>query len=199
MKYLRCMTPAEDMRNRQGMTLVEMMVSVSIFTVILGVMFSFLLGSSNSYSETRERVRFQQSMRAVISLVSSEIRSVGCDPGMAGFENFTVASNVQMRCQMDLNGDKDVTDVDPDEDVFYVFDAATGELSRDGGGGPIVILRDIDNLTFSYFDSDGTALAGFPLNAADRSLVRFVGIAISGETASGDLVNFETRITLRNG
>jgi len=70
MKSLKAGIPVKDMCNRQGLTLVEMMVSVSIFTVILGVMFSFLLGYSGSYNNTREKVRFQQSMRAVVSLVS---------------------------------------------------------------------------------------------------------------------------------
>jgi prepilin-type N-terminal cleavage/methylation domain-containing protein len=199
MKNIKATMPCQDMVNRQGLTLVEMMVSVSIFTVILGVMFSFLIGYSGSYNDTRDKVRFQQSMRAVISLVSSEVRSVGCDPTQAGFENFTVASTVQMRCQMDLNGDADVTDNSPDEDILYSFDAGTGQLSRDDGGGPIVILRDIQNLSFSYFDGTGGSLAALPLNAVDRSLVRFVGITIDGETSSGEPVNYSTRITIRNG
>ncbi len=199
MSRIISVNPMSEMQNRQGMTLVEMMVSVSIFTVILGVMFSFLLGSSNSYNDTRERVRFQQSMRAVISLVSSEIRSIGCDPTQVGFENFTVASSAQIRCQMDLNGDSDVTDTNPDEDILYSYNAGTGELSRDDGNGPIVILRDIQDLKFTYFDGNGISLTGLPLNALDRSLVRFVGIAIDGETSAGEPVNYSTRITLRNG
>jgi len=191
--------PLHEMQNRQGMTLVEMMVSVAIFTVVLGVLFSFLLGSSGSYNDTREQVQFQQSLRAVISLLSTEIRSIGCDPTQAGFENFTVANNVQLRCQMDLNGDADVTDFSPDEDILYSFNSATGELSRDDGNGAIVILRDIQNMTFSYFDGNGTNLASLPLNAVDRALVRYVGIAIAGQTSSGATINYSTRVTLRNG
>jgi len=104
-----------------------------------------------------------------------------------------------MRCQMDLNGDSDVTDTNPDEDVLYSFNAGTGELSRDDGSGPIIILRDIQNLTFTYFDGNGTGLQSLPLSALDRSLVRFVGIDIDGETSAGEPVNYSTRITIRNG
>mgnify|MGYP003845206375 CR=1 FL=1 len=56
--------------DRKGLTLSELMISLAIFGVIMGVMFSFLTGARNSYSETRERAQYQQSMRAIMSLVT---------------------------------------------------------------------------------------------------------------------------------
>ena len=40
-------------RNRHGMTLVELMISLSIFGIVMGVIFGFLTGARNSYEETR--------------------------------------------------------------------------------------------------------------------------------------------------
>ena len=54
--------------NRHGFTMVELMVSLAIFGVVMGVVFGFLVGARNSYQDTRERVQYQQSMRAVMSL-----------------------------------------------------------------------------------------------------------------------------------
>lgn len=181
------------------MTLVELMISLAIFGVVMGVIAGFLTGARNSYQETRERAQYQQSMRAVISLVTREIRSTGCDPREAGFERVAVASTATMRCAMDLNGDGDVTDTAPDEDVTYTFNAGTGELTRTDFVNSMVILRGLNDVTFRYFDRTGTVLGGVPLNALDRSLVRYVEMTMDGETRYGEPVSYTTRVALRNG
>lgn len=185
--------------DRRGMTLVEMMISVSIFAVVLGVVMGFMTTSGRSYSATRERVQAQQSMRAVVSLVTKELRSTGCDPNSVGFDRFLLADSDALRCQMDLNGDSDVTDTSPDENVTYSFNAATGELSRDGGSGAIVILRGLTNVTFTYRDGEGNVLGALPLNAADRFEVRYVDLSITGQTDNGEPVDYTARVALRNG
>ncbi len=181
------------------MTLVEMMISITIFAVVLGVVMGFMTTSGRSYSATRDKVQYQQSLRAVISLLTKEIRSTGCDPNSAGFDRFVLADNTVLRCQMDLNGDADVTDFTPDESVTYSYNPATGELSRDNGTGAIVILRGITNLTFTYLDQDGNVLGAVPLSATDRFLVRYVDLNIRGETDNGEPVDYTSRVALRNG
>jgi prepilin-type N-terminal cleavage/methylation domain-containing protein len=183
--------------DRQGLTLSELMISLAIFGVIMGVMFSFLTGARNSYSETRERAQYQQSMRAIMSLVSREIRSAGCDPTEAGFDYFAIADDTQLVCRMDLNGDADFADIGPDENVSYSF--AAGNLVRNNGSGDQVILRGVQNLTFTYFDATGNPLGAIPLSAANRALVRFVGVNIQGLTDQGEPVTYTTRVALRNG
>lgn len=185
--------------DRRGMTLVEMMISITIFAVVLGVVMGFMTTSGRSYTATREKVQYQQSLRAVISLLTKEIRSTGCDPANVGFDRFVLADNNTLRCQMDLNGDSDVTDLTPDESVIYDFDPATGELSRDNGTGAIVILRGVTNVTFTYLDQDGNVLGAVPLNATDRFLIRYVDLNISGETDTGEPVDYTSRVALRNG
>lgn len=183
--------------DRRGLTLSELMISLAIFGVIMGVMFGFLSGARSSYGDTRERAQYQQSMRAVMSLVTREVRSTGCDPNEVGFDYFAVADATQMTCRMDLNGDSDFTDIGPDENISYTF--AAGNLVRNNGTGDQVILRGVQNLTFTYFDAAGNELAAVPLSAANRALIRFVGINIQGETDRGEPVAYTTRIALRNG
>lgn len=184
---------------RAGMTLVELMISLAIFGIVMGVIFGFLNGSRNSYADTRTRVHYQQSMRAVVSLLTQEIRSAGCDPLSVGFDKVAIADDVQLRCQMDLNGDGFLTGTSPDELVTYSFIAGTGTLSRDGGAGAQVILRNLTNVEFRYFDGTGNQLAAVPLNATDRALVRYVEIDFDGESAGGEPVRYSTRVLVRNG
>ncbi len=187
------------MVNRRGFTLVEMMISLSIFGVVMGVVFAFMQGTSDSYDETRAKVHYQQSMRATVSLLTREIRSAGCDPGNSDFDSFFTADDNVLRCRADLNGDSDITDLNPDEDITYTFNAGTGEFSRNNGNENMVILRGLTNIQFTYLDVDGDVLGATPLNASDRALIRYVQILISGETDDGQPVDYQTRVLVRNG
>jgi len=185
--------------DRRGLTLTELMITLSIFGVIMAVMMGFLTGARNSYSDTRERAQYQQSMRAVMSLMSREVRSAGCDPAGAGFDTFTYADAVGVQYQMDLNGDSDVADTSPDETVAYIWQSGTGNLFRIAGGNVQVIMRGVTNMNFAYFDVNGAALVTTPLSATDRALVRHMNVTIEGETDRGEPVSYTTRVALRNG
>jgi prepilin-type N-terminal cleavage/methylation domain-containing protein len=186
-------------RRRAGMTLVELLVSLAIFAVISAVVIGFLTGSRHTYENTSDRAGYQQSLRAVFSLITREVRSAGCDPAEVGVDRFPLAAADALRCQMDLDGDGNTADVSPDEDITYTFQAGDGELRRTTLSGDQTILRGVQAVTFSYFDADGNLLAAMPLSAADRREVRYVGIAITGETPNGEPVTYSTRVLVRNG
>lgn len=186
-------------RDRTGMTVVELLVSLAIFAVISAVVIGFLTGSRRTYEDTSDRAGYQQSLRAVFSLLTREIRSAGCDPAESGVDRFPLADADALRCRMDLDGDGNTADVSPDEDITYTFQAGDGELRRTTVNGDQTILRGVQAVTFSYFDGDGNPLAALPLSAADRREVRFVGITIAGETPHGEPVTYSTRVLVRNG
>ncbi len=183
---------------RAGMTLVELMVTLVIFGIIIGVVFGFLTEARQSYTSTRQKAQYQQGLRAVMSMVTREVRSAGCDPRGAGFERFPVASATQLQCRMDLNADTDVLDAGPDEDITYAFNAGTGELSRTVAGGTAVVLRGLTNLTFNYYDEDGVLMTALPLNATNRARIHAVDLVMDGVTAKDEPVSYTTRIAVRN-
>ncbi len=187
-----------ELGNRRGMTLVEMLVALSLFGIAMTVIFTFMINSRRSYSDISERVEYQQAMRAVMSLVSREVRSAGCDPTAINFTRFPVADLGQLQCRMDLDGDGVIEVVEPAEDVIYMYLPVTEELTRNSGSGAQTILRNITNLTFLYFDENGNQLGPVPLAASDRDLIRFVEIVIQGVSDRDEPVNYTTRILIRN-
>lgn len=183
--------------DRRGMTLVEMMVAISIFAVAMAVVFTFLVNSRRTYSDVSERVEYQQSLRSVISLMSREIRTAGCDPVDSGFERFAVADATRLQCRMDLDGNGAITVAEPAENVLYQW--AGGQLMRDNGGGAQVLLRNVTNLGFRYFDASGAALGPMPLGMAERSQIRWVEIVLAGLSDRDEPVTYTTRVLVRNG
>ena len=65
--------------DRKGMTMVEMMVALAIFAVVSTVVIGFLTSSRRTYNTTSDRAHYQQSLRAVFSLMTRELRSAGCE------------------------------------------------------------------------------------------------------------------------
>lgn len=184
--------------DRQGVTLIEMMVAVSAFAIIMAAVMGFVIEQGRSYDETRTRAQYQQGMRAVISMVSREIRSTGADPTDAGIVGLGLADALSFQCVMDLNGDGDGTDQDPDESITYIYNPGTGELTRNDGMAALVILRGLTTLQFRYYDETGAELASTPLNAVDREAVRYIQLDIQGEAADYETVEYSSRIALRN-
>lgn len=195
MKICRCTIPNPD---RRGMTLIELMISVTIFTLVMAAVMTFMVQSRRSYSDTSDRIHYQQGLRAVVSMMTRELRSAGCDPTEVGFDEFTLASTIGLQCRMDLNGDSDVLDNSPDETVTYNYNAGQQELWRNDGVNNMVVLRDVTNVVFRYFDENGVELVNTPLNAVDRDRVRSVAVTLAGETESGEPVDLTSRIVLRN-
>jgi prepilin-type N-terminal cleavage/methylation domain-containing protein len=195
------MTSMNSKRNldRRGLTLTELMITLSIFGIIMAVVMGFVTGARNSYSDTRERAQYQQSMRAVLSMMTRELRSAGCDPSGAAFDALRIADVDLMQCQMDFNGDSDTVDMAPDEMVAYLTMDGSDSLWRVAPSGVQAIMQGITRLEYTYFDETGAQLATVPLNATDRAAVRHVNITIEGETDRGEPVSYTTRVTLRNG
>jgi prepilin-type N-terminal cleavage/methylation domain-containing protein len=194
--------PAQTPRasgHRAGMTLVEMIVALAIFAVVTTVVIGFLTDSRRTYSSTSDRAHYQQSLRAVLSLLTREIRSAGCDPVGVGFDGIAMATDTSLRCRMDLNDDGNTLGVSPDEDITYVWDPAAAELQRTTIAGTQIILRDVQRVQFSYFDRQGAALLATPLSPDDLARVRFVEITIEGVLRRGEPVEYTTRVHLRNG
>jgi prepilin-type N-terminal cleavage/methylation domain-containing protein len=184
--------------SRAGMTLVELMVAISMFAVVTTVIFTFLTNSRASYSDMSARVGFQQGARAVLGLMSTELRTSGCNATGAAFEKFAVAGAQTYECRMDLDASGGITVTEPAEDVTYTYDAGNRELLRNSGGGAQVVLRGVTALDFRYFDADGAELTARPLSAANRARIRSVQIDITGTTDRGEIARYVTRVNSRN-
>ena len=82
------------------------------------------------------------------------------------------------------------------EKVTYTFSSSAKTLTRTvGGAAADTALDNATGLTFSYFDSSGTALAATP---ADPTAIKEIQISLTTQGTGGDLRTMTSRVRLRN-
>lgn len=187
-------------RLSSGMTLVEVMITASILGVVLLVISGVFVSTSRLYSKTNQRAGVQMNSRQGISIMMTEIRQAGADPGdpPIGVLAIVDARQDTIHVRSDLDGDGAIQTTEPSEDVTYFFDSTAQAILRDPGSGPQVIVPNVTAMTLSYFDASNTQLNPMPLSAADAARVRSVGLTITSEDRDSGAMTLTTRIALRN-
>jgi len=188
------------LRSQAGMTLVEMLVGIGIFTVIAVTLSTILFSSTKLTSRTSRRANAQGNVRQAMSLMSTELRQAGADPSIpaAGIVAIVSADSVSVHIRADLNGDGVLQTAEPSEDVTYRYAPSTSELTRDPGTGASTVASDITSLELRYFDASNNRLTALPLSVADAALVRSVGIHLTAQDGDAHPISLDSRVTLRN-
>jgi prepilin-type N-terminal cleavage/methylation domain-containing protein len=187
-------------RPEAGFTLVELLVSLTIFAVVAVILGTVIVSSNRTQRQTTHRADVQGASRAALSLMSAELSQAGADPRVppTGIAAVSSADSTTVRVQADLNGDGVIQTTEPSEDVTYSYDASAKALLRNPGTGAAQVLINVTQLRFTYFDASDQPLTSLPLSASDRALVRSIGITFTCEENDSHPLSHSTKITLRN-
>jgi type IV pilus assembly protein PilW len=151
--------------NEQGFTIIELLVSMAVFLLAIGAIYSTFQTQHKSYLMQQEVAAMQQNLRAAMFYMQREIRMAGCDPlGTAGAGIFTANSD-SISFTEDVRGDSAGSDPDgalddPNENITYNLDDSDGdgiddELDRNNQ----TVAQNIDALNFVYLDANGIETA----------------------------------------
>jgi type IV pilus assembly protein PilW len=175
-------------RPSDGFSLAELLVSLAVLGLLLAGTFGILHGGLRAYDWGSARVEAQQSARAALERMVTELREAGYDPMGAGIEPITVATPDGVTFQRDLNGNGVV---DPTrERVTFVLRPGESVLRRDAGGGAQPLIEGVRRLRLTYFDR-----AGAPTTDASRVAAVRIHIEVG---ATGPTSIMETEVTIRN-
>lgn len=194
-----------DLRHRRpmqdaGFTLVELLVTLTILAVVVGLLTVIMLTSDRTHRRTLSRAEVQAAGRHTLSLMTTELRQAGADPRIppVGVTGVVSADSVTVRVRADLNANGTFQTTEPSEDVTYRYDADDGVLYRNPGAGEEEILAGITDMRFTYFDTADQPLTAMPLSAGDRALVHTIGVSMTCAANNSQPLTLTTRITLRN-
>jgi type IV pilus assembly protein PilW len=137
----------------EGFTVIELLISIAIFGVVIGSIFSFSIGQ-RKYLAVQEQISgMTQNARAAMDMITGEITVAGYRPtdGPAIVGIAYDASQLQIKADLDgLNGT-----AGPNEDITYSYDSSNKRIVRNTGGGNQPLAENVQSFTFDYLDDQG--------------------------------------------
>ena len=192
------------------MTVVELLVAVTLFTIFLGGALSFYLVHQRAMARGQEKIEVHQNARVALASVARELRMAGYDPDGVILEQTSPtaiqaadADTVTFLADVDVNGDLDR--------VTYrlagtnlVRETAPWNGSSFSVGASSEVANGIAGLSFEYFDDttpDNESIPT-PLGGADLERVRRITLGLVARrpsTADSDeIFVLRTDVTPRN-
>lgn len=119
-------TDKRDARDDHGFTLVELLISMTIFSVLMALIFGLFITILNQGSDNLARTRSVEQARLGISQIDRQVRSgnVILDPALDGITEAGVPPNYSLRVYTQENGD------DKCAQWRVIFDAPSEKFGR---------------------------------------------------------------------
>ena len=190
--------------DRQGFTLVELLIAMVISLIIMGLIYTVYRVYQHQYSNQSQVVEMQESIRSAMNFMMDDIRMAGYNPPNFSTAGIISATATSLNFTMDISnaagtatdGDGQISD---NENITFGFaagaDASPADGISDSGAAQFVmtngagasqpIVDDITAVEFLYTFSDGTTATApaAPYTVAD---IRSVTIALLARTKSPD-------------
>lgn len=182
--------PSES--RQMGFTLVELLVSLVIFSVVITAIYTSYLTQQKTYLAQTQVTAMQQNIRAGMYHLERELRMAGFDPHNTAKAGFLVAKSNELQISADLNEDGNLLkdggpSFDTNENIHYAIIENT--LKRKSGIGTFQPLAEyIDVIDLVYLDEDNDVLnpdlGDVPAN--DLKKIRSVQITMVARTEKPD-------------
>jgi prepilin-type N-terminal cleavage/methylation domain-containing protein len=186
-------------RPEAGFSLIELLISMVVTLVILGVAILTYSGGMKSREEENGRTDALTSAQAALNVMSREIANSGF--GLTSNGIVIADSDAdRIRVRANLSAD-DLTTDDESEDVTYFYDAESQSILRfDPISGTSAVINRVSRVSFEYFNwGDVATVYTVPTSQTSQVRIRlWVELADAAGQPINDRVEFASRVTLRN-
>lgn len=192
--------------NRNGFTLVELMMAIVIFTIALGAIYKVFASVQKSITINEVNARMMKDLRTSIGFMESDIRMAGLDRFGSAGAGIEEATSTSLRFTADRNIDgviniADLSDGLQESDferITYSYDAPGRRLRQCLSEGTTnaweTVTEGVNDFSFRFFDASNNLMV-FPI--VDTSLIRQVEITLSIELPAGIEGKISRTITKR--
>jgi type IV pilus assembly protein PilW len=167
-----------------GFSMIEMVLVLAAVAVMFGAIYAGFERLNRAYAAENVKAGTQQSARIGVEMMVQDIRLAGLNPlGTAGAGIVADPTSTRLRFTADLNFDGDIND--PSEDITYDLSGTTlRQTNVNVDPNPEILMENVSDLTFTYFDDAGNAIPAANL-AARRLDIRTIGIALTIDRPAG--------------
>ena len=144
---LTSMVSRKHLRSERGFTMIEMLVSISILSVVMAAMFAFLWGASKYWQSGQDVSDVTENARLGLNRMTRELKQ-GSVVNLADEINNKVVFTVNFG------------DGDGDETVTYGFTPGTGGdegfvwRTSSAGSQPVTLVNNVDAAKFVFYGND---------------------------------------------
>ena len=190
--------------NKDGFSLVELLIVLLIISVISGAIYSVFSYSNLSYTQQNVSAEVQQKLRAAMEIIIQDIRTAGLDPTASGVFGIEHADEQKLRFTSDsidtgLGEFNGVIDDNNSERMTYVFESnqLTQTLYENTANEiSLPLIQDVNSLKFSYTDADGNDL-GCPVDPNKLKDIRAIEISLTLNQPAGRKERITRSLTKR--
>jgi type II secretory pathway pseudopilin PulG len=162
--HMTCTRAPHTLRARRGgHTLLELVTVIAVAGVIAGVIAPPLAQGLRLQNSATVRGALLQEGRSALERLTRELRETPYDAAATDAPAITLADATAIDCQ----------------DQSYRLTGTTLERCAAGASTWYPLAKHVSAATFSYYDQDGNALAATPLSAANRALIRRIGVDVT--------------------
>lgn len=168
-------------RHRNGLTLIELLISVMLISVMLGAIWMIYGTGTKVFYSQASRYDIKEQINSAFTTMARELRQA---------LSITAATATSVTFTADLDSDG------ANETIQYAWAGTAGApLNRVEGASTKTLVRSINSLAFSYYaeNSNITPLS-FPVTVGQIKLVAFDATAVKGS----ETFRLRTKVYLRN-
>jgi len=180
-------------RNK-GFTLIELMVAMVVSIIVVAAIYSVYVSQTRVQITHEITLELQESLRAALSIMASEIRTAGADPRESAGAGILKAKADELWFTRDVTGGDidgrptfDGTTDNPSENIRYRI-CPDGHLGRDIQGNDNdndleILLDNVGALNFVYLDRNDD-----PINDPNDNIekIRSITVTILAESGQSD-------------
>ncbi|MBF0103486.1 MAG: prepilin-type N-terminal cleavage/methylation domain-containing protein [Desulfobacterales bacterium] len=179
------MNKNESYKNvHQGFTMLELLISITLSGLVMASVFSIYITMGRVNNSTEELIQAQESAKAALQIMKRYIQSAGYGNAplpAARIFGITTANADRIVFSFDKNNDGDT--VAPDADEIFEF-ALTTTAPKNltftiGNGTPQIIIGNVNNLIFEYYNAND-------VQTAVLTEIRYVRIQVEVQTKTQD-------------
>ena len=178
------------LRGRQGITLIELLIAMTIMTILSTMIIGAWISLQGSYAYSAKSAEARSTARDTMARMRREIRDAMTEPS-SGLGPIVTAENNHVRIMSSFN---DLAGNVQSVDYWYrATSSATGTITRQRGAGPEqIVAKDIVNVAnstplfrYSYMDAAGNVVVATSVAAADVPRILTVEVHILADVNPG--------------